>query len=449
MPSIELRRQLASVFRSEDALLRIGAVGQHGIPNVLKVAGKVDNWSDLEDADVVVALPNSISPSHYGVRPPPIDLFDLIVIDEAHHAPALTWRSILEYFQNFRAVLLTATPRRRDGQRLPGEHIYRYPLRQALTDRIFKPVEAHVLDVPRPGDRVSADETIVDEVVRVLALAEHASSTALMRCATRGRATDLASLYASRALDIQVLHSGLGQATQQRIISGLRSGAHRAVAVVGMLIEGFDLPSLRVLAYHDKHKSLPITAQLVGRLARVDDRFPQPSVLITARDADVFPELTGVVRTLYEEDADWATIMPGIIDDEIDAHIADRSFAARFEPSTPIISVEALTPGRRAIILEVTPSVDWQPPFLDGGIPGALAIGRVFRGLTIIYSALSPDNSTLLVTTELIVRPAWHNAPAWTVPFTTSTLYPSASREIVAFPIGSSSTRRMRVFSAK
>jgi superfamily II DNA or RNA helicase len=75
----------------------------------------------------------------------------------------------------------------------------------------------------------------------------------------------LAGLYEARGIPVQVLHSGLGRASQQRIVDGLRSGEYRAVAVVGMLIEGFDLPSLRVIAYHDKHKSLPATAQLIGR----------------------------------------------------------------------------------------------------------------------------------------------------------------------------------------
>ena len=33
-----------------------------------------------------------------------------------------------------------------------------------------------------------------------------------------------------------------------------------------MLGEGFDLPSLRIVAYHDKHKSLPATVQLIGNI---------------------------------------------------------------------------------------------------------------------------------------------------------------------------------------
>lgn len=87
------------------------------------------------------------------------------------------------------------------------------------------------------------------------------------------------------------LHSGLGTRARESLVERIRSGECRAVAVVNMLGEGFDLPSLRVVAYHDKHKSLPATVQLIGRLDRVDQRYPQPSVVVAARDIDVHPHL--------------------------------------------------------------------------------------------------------------------------------------------------------------
>lgn len=35
-----------------------------------------------------------------------------------------------------------------------------------------------------------------------------------------------------------------------------------------MLGEGFDLPELKIAAFHDVRKSLPITLQLIGRFTR-------------------------------------------------------------------------------------------------------------------------------------------------------------------------------------
>jgi len=144
VPSTELRHQMATAFRSEEVLIRLGALARKREPIVVEASRRLARWEDLEAVDVVVALPQSISPIHYQDNPPPPNLFDLVIVDEAHHAPAPTWRAILDHFSSARAVLLTATPRRRDGQRLPGNHIYHYPLRQALDEGIFKRVDARM-----------------------------------------------------------------------------------------------------------------------------------------------------------------------------------------------------------------------------------------------------------------------------------------------------------------
>jgi hypothetical protein len=225
------------------------------------------------------------------------------------------------------------------------------------------------------------------------------------------RAAQLARLYETQGLAVSVLHSGIGRVAQQRIIDGLKAGEHRAVAVVGMLVEGFDLPRLRIVAYHDKHKSLPATVQLVGRLARVDERHPQPAVLVAVRDVDVFPELPGVVRALYEEDSDWSQILPGLIDEEVAESAADRDYVAAFTVPPPAVSLEAVHPLRRAVILEVEPAASWVPSFCGGVIPDLLQPGQLLGGQTILYSGLNQAADTLLVITTAVVRPRWHDDP--------------------------------------
>lgn len=48
----------------------------------------------------------------------PLPHADLIIIDEAHHIAARTWRLILEAYPNARVIGLTATPCRADGRGL-------------------------------------------------------------------------------------------------------------------------------------------------------------------------------------------------------------------------------------------------------------------------------------------------------------------------------------------
>jgi DNA repair protein RadD len=48
----------------------------------------------------------------------PLPAADLIIIDEAHHVAARTWRLIIEAYPNARLIGLTATPCRSDGRGL-------------------------------------------------------------------------------------------------------------------------------------------------------------------------------------------------------------------------------------------------------------------------------------------------------------------------------------------
>ncbi|HUZ59245.1 MAG TPA: hypothetical protein VMU83_10720 [Hanamia sp.] len=58
---------------------------------------------------------------------------------------------------------------------------------------------------------------------------------------------------------------------------------------VDMLGEGFDLPNLKIAAFHNIRKSLPITIQLAGRFTRTkfDENLGVASIVVNLKDADV------------------------------------------------------------------------------------------------------------------------------------------------------------------
>ena len=411
VPSQELRRQSVAEFRSQDILRRIGAleIDDNGRrPVVAEAAGRNDDWSRFNEVDVVVGLPASISPAYFEASPPPSDLFDLVVVDEAHHAPSSTWLAILEYFQG-RALLLTATPHRRDKRRIPGKLVHYFPLRQALDEGLYQPVDPVIVGVPTGASRAAIDELIRDEMVSVLASSDHATSQALVRAANRERAAALSDLYQRAGFDFPVLHSGLSRARQRALVDGLRVGAHRGVVMIGMLIEGFDLPSLRVVAYHDKHKSLEPTAQLIGRLARVSQEYPQRSALVTARDVDIYPHLEGAVRRLYDEDQDWARVLPGIIDAQIEDDLRDTEYARSFDPGPSAVDLAYIHPQRRAVIFEVNGETQWRPDSAAGDLPEELEVGEKFAGQRVLYSGTNPARTTLMIVTGERLRPRWNS----------------------------------------
>ena len=56
----------------------------------------------------------------------PPDFFDLILVDEGHHAAAESWQKVFRRFPDAKVVSLTATPFRADEQQLHGEVLYRF-----------------------------------------------------------------------------------------------------------------------------------------------------------------------------------------------------------------------------------------------------------------------------------------------------------------------------------
>ena len=404
-PSVELRHQVAEEARTQHVLRRIGCLPVDGQqPSVREIERRVEDWGELAQADFVVAHPNSISPSHYAESPPPSDLFDLIVIDEAHHLAAPTWRAILNHFDNARAVLLTATPFRRDRKRIPGRLAYHYPLRRAIAEGLYHPIAPELLPIKTGEPRTSVDRRIASRAAELLATVEHSTSAMLIRGNSVARAKELAELYEGFGTHAEVLHSRLGDKRKTGIIERLRSGETRAVAVVGMLGEGFDLPRLRIAAYHDKHRSTPSTIQLIGRLARAHADYPQQSILVAAQDADVYPELHDVVRKLYEEDTDWARVLPGLIDAEVARNEADQEYVDQFTETQGTVTPTLLTPLNRGSIYEMSP--EWVPEFQDH-LPDGLQVGERIGAATVVFVGVNPEGETLVVVTRNAEQPRW------------------------------------------
>lgn len=104
--------------------------------NIEKAELRAPRESDLWGARPVVV---ASVPSMRGQRLKEWDptSFGTIVIDEAHHAPAKTYRNILEHFTGAKVLGLTATPDRGDGVAMGGvfEHCaYEYDIRAGIRD---------------------------------------------------------------------------------------------------------------------------------------------------------------------------------------------------------------------------------------------------------------------------------------------------------------------------
>ena len=102
------------------------------VPN-MPIGVEASGWPDTPWADLQVGMVQSMAKRTY-TRP-----FDLVIVDEAHHARAKTWENVLSKFPDAWLIGLTATPQRLDGRGL-GEHfasLVQGPSIKTLADSVF------------------------------------------------------------------------------------------------------------------------------------------------------------------------------------------------------------------------------------------------------------------------------------------------------------------------
>lgn len=229
-PSRLVREQTAERFAQLDPLRSLGVIGRHlPLPKITEVRqrlGTESQWESLRAYDVVVGTPQSLSPAIEGIAKPPADLFDLVLVDEAHHSPARTWTELLEHFPDARRALFTATPFRADRLELKGEFLYTYELGQAFHDGVFGTLEFVPVDVaPNDADRAIArqvETTFRDDRGRGL---QH---LVMVRTATKTRAHELDLLYSrDTGLRLKAITSSHTLSHVQTVIRQLRNGGAR------------------------------------------------------------------------------------------------------------------------------------------------------------------------------------------------------------------------------
>lgn len=356
-----LRRQLAAAFTKLDPFAKpeLDLIDR---PEEWPVAREIGSrprskadWEVFRDADVVVGLPQAISPGIEGVFAPPHGLFDLVLMDEAHHAASKTWGKLLEHFELVPKLMFTATPYRLDGRPLPEKQIFTYSAARAYEEGIFGEVAYIGVDI---ADRAAADEAIRDAAVSRLRddRARGLDHRLLVKCKTIARAKQVAKIYQAAGVKVETIHSKLSDKTNQQRIQDMREGKLQGLVCAAMLGEGFDEPKLKVAAMHDQDRSLPITLQFIGRFARTTDPtigqasfFSAP--LVTQTDA--------YLRQLYRRDSVWSKLVPNFADVRTDEDAAHETMRAAFRDGEPYAAAplsedywELLRPRERATIFD-------------------------------------------------------------------------------------------------
>jgi superfamily II DNA or RNA helicase len=369
VPSDTLRDQIAAKFESFGVLQEFGIVSISAMrPVVGRVAHKFSSATQARDfaspCNVIVATPQALTASPAEVRKALLAECSHLFVDEAHHVAAATWKEIRDAFADKGIVQFTATPFREDGRRMGGRIVYAFPLREAQKQGYFSHINYHSI-----VDFENQDRAIAVKAVELLRadLAKGLDHVIMARVGRIGRAPEILAIYQELGGDLRpvLLHSGVGAAERKTALADLRSRKSRIIVCVDMLGEGFDLPSLKIAAIHDAHRSLGVTLQFVGRFARVaGSKIGEASVVVARPDSDYDDNL----RRLYAEDADWNLIIRKLSEAAVGAEEEVSEFEAEFNEIPEQVSLANLIPKMSTVVYR-TKADAWVPDNITNVFP--------------------------------------------------------------------------------
>jgi len=245
------------------------------------------------------------------------DAFDLIIIDEAHHATAATYLKIVDANPRARVVGVTATPVRLSGIGLGDlfEALVPCPrtMRELIDDgylsdyRCFAPPNA--LDVSRiktvAGDysKKSLRESLENNREIYGSAVSHYRSfgdgaPAIAFCASVKHAENTAAEF--RAAGYRSIHvdGETKEYIRDRAIADLGAGRIDVLASCDLISEGVDVPVVACGILLRPTKSLTIAMQQIGRILR-----PAPG----KREAIIFDHVHNIARHgLPDADREWS-----------------------------------------------------------------------------------------------------------------------------------------------
>ena len=212
----------------------------------------------------------------------PREMFQLIVVDEAHHTTAGTWAAVVEHFNTAKLLGVTATPIRGDGRGL-GEHyqaMVEGPSAQWLTDNGYL-AGARVLAPPgfsaaglrkRMGDfdAKAAEQRVASIVGDCYShYCQHLSGqTAIAFCCSVAHAEAVAELFQRQGIAAASIDGSMDTGKRRQLLEDLGTGRLKVLTSCALIGEGVDVPSVGGCILLRPTQSEALHLQMIGRCLR-------------------------------------------------------------------------------------------------------------------------------------------------------------------------------------
>lgn len=231
----------------------------------------------------------------YGIDNVPVDAFQIVVIDEFHHAEARTYRRILERLTPHELLGLTATPERGDGvdvrQFFDGRTAAELRLWDALKADLLTPFhyfaiadgldlrgidwKAGSYDPSALSSLVTGNDARARIVLKALSdmVADLSTMKALAFCVSQDHARYMAQVFNGAGIRATTVLGDTRAADREAAIANLRSGAIQALFTVDVFNEGVDVPAINTVLFLRPTESSTVFLQQLGRgLRRAQDK---------------------------------------------------------------------------------------------------------------------------------------------------------------------------------
>lgn len=248
------------------------------------------------------------------------DRFDVVVVDEAHHAHAESYRRALSHFSARIRLGLTATPDRADEGDVHGlfdDHVaFRADIGVGVRARLLVPFAYFGLKdttdyapIPWRGGRFDVDalSAAVQTQARMEKLWEAWNDPArpgtrtLVFCASLAHGAFVTAWLRSRGVRVAFVHSGAGSDDRTASLDDLEAGRIDAVCSVDLFNEGVDCrPVDRVVMLRPTESPVMFLQQL-GRGLRTSEAKERLTVLDFVGNHRVFLDRVRTLVTLADE----------------------------------------------------------------------------------------------------------------------------------------------------
>jgi superfamily II DNA or RNA helicase/HKD family nuclease len=213
--------------------------------------------------------------------------FDVVIVDEFHHAEAATYRRLLDDIDARWLLALTATPERADGLDIrrwtDGRTAFDMRLWHALDRQLLAPFQyfgvADVVDLSQVrwqaghydladlGNVLTGNEArdrlVVRQVQRIIT--DPAAMRALGFCATVEHAHAMAALFNRVGWPAAAIDGTTPQDERERHIAALRAGDLTTIFSRDVLGEGVDIPEVDTILLLRPTESVTVHLQQLGR----------------------------------------------------------------------------------------------------------------------------------------------------------------------------------------